>query len=95
MSTPYRLSAESFVGRLLQDVMADASRAQWLKRAEQFEAARPRLGEFYGQSSPEQLRERWLALTEVARACRARAEVCAPHEFARDVENVLTEREAS
>lgn len=61
--------------RVLTDCLNEATRAYWLRRAEQFEAARPRPGDFHGQSTLEDRRRRWRELTAIANACRARAEV--------------------
>ncbi len=64
-----------FLHRVLQDAFADASAAQWLRRAEQLEAARPRPGDFTGRATPAELAERSRRLTAAAEACRARAQL--------------------
>lgn len=69
------LDLDHFAMRLLTDAIGEATRAYWLKRAADFENARPRIGDFHGQATPAQLRERWHKLTAVANACRARAQV--------------------
>lgn len=61
---------EHFRARMLQDALNEATSRYWLRRAEQFEDARPRLGEHLGTQSAEQLRSKWLELTEIATACR-------------------------
>lgn len=93
---PDRLDVEHFTMRLLSDCLAEATRAYWLKRAEQLEAARPTPGDYYGNASREELSERWRRLTEMAEACRARAAVSAGERggaISPDVTDVL--REAS
>lgn len=71
------MDLESFVdqfrARVLQDALSEATSSYWLRRAEQFEDARPRLSEHHGQQSADQLRARWVELTETATACRAAA----------------------
>jgi hypothetical protein len=64
-----------FQRRSIAGAVLDASATQWLKRADEFEAARPRPGDYYGQASREQLRARWDELTQIAKACRAKATV--------------------
>lgn len=91
-----RLDVEHFTMRLLHDCLAEATRAYWLKRAAQLEAARPTPGDYLGSASREELSERWRRLTEMADACRARAAVSAEERgdgISPDVVNVL--REAS
>jgi hypothetical protein len=52
----------------------EGARATRLERlAEEFEAARPRAGEFMGCASPAELSRRWRELTEIAQALRSRA----------------------
>lgn len=69
------LDTEHWAKRLLTECLHEATRAYWLRRAKQFEDARPRHGDFVGQATPEQRRQRWHELTEIANACRARAQV--------------------
>jgi hypothetical protein len=64
---------EHFQHRVIADAVLDASATRWLMRADEFEAARPRHGDFHGQATREQLRARWAELTEIANACRAKA----------------------
>jgi hypothetical protein len=60
---------------VIQDALAEATSDYWERRAEAFEDARPVPGEFHGNETREELRERWLRLTEIAAACRRRATV--------------------
>lgn len=59
--------------RVLQEAVSDGSRRFWLRRAQDFENAKPRLGEFHGKATPEELNARWTWCDQVARACRAKA----------------------
>lgn len=70
-----RLDLNQFVLRLLQDCITEATGTYWIKRAETFEAARPKLDEFYGRADVTEMRRRWQELTEIANACRARAQL--------------------
>ncbi|GAB3253195.1 hypothetical protein GCM10027425_12290 [Alteromonas gracilis] len=58
---------------LLADCLAGGERIYWQRRAERFEWARPRAGDFPGRTTVEERREHYRDLTEVAKACRARA----------------------
>lgn len=79
---------EHFQRRVIQDAMLDGWAATWERAAARFEAARPRLGDFAGQCDLEQRRAKWRELTEIAAACRARAEV-APLDLVVDLDSVL------
>lgn len=70
-----RVDVAAFGRRLVLDAVADASANQWEARARLFEAARPRPDDFHGRASVDDLRRRWIDLTEAAAACRARAAV--------------------
>lgn len=69
--------------RFFRDVMADAfstvSAQQWRERAEQFRWARPRAGDYPGQATIEERRERWRRLTAIAGACDAKAVLIEQH----------------
>lgn len=69
------LDLDHFVMRLLTDALNEATRGYWEQRAEDFLNARPKIGDFHGEATPEQLRERWHRLTAIANACSARAQV--------------------
>lgn len=64
---------DRFRVRVLQDALTEAEAAYWDRRADTFEAARPRPDDFTGQATPQQLARRAARLTDVAQACRARA----------------------
>lgn len=56
---------------MLHEIMVDADKAYWLRRADQFEAA---------------------GLDEIATACRNKASLCEPEDWADDLNNVMSER---
>ena len=70
-----RAYVEHFRARVVQDALAEASAAYWLRRADAFDAARPRSGDYHGNATREALRARYKQLSEMAAACRAAAEV--------------------
>lgn len=70
---------EHFRSRVLQDALVSATRSYWLKRAEAFEAAQHRPGDFVGLCSVEQIEAANRELAEKARACRNRAELALLH----------------
>lgn len=66
---------EHFRTRVLQDALTEATRAYWRHRADMFEAARSRPGDFVGNATPEQIADRDARLAEIAMACRVRGAV--------------------
>lgn len=84
-----------FAARVVQDALAEASAAYWLRRAEAFEAARPCHGDFHGQATREALHARYDLLTQQVAACRAAAHVFTEYglgdDALGDVESVLAE----
>lgn len=66
---------DPFTWGVLADAYNVGRRLWWLKRAQDFEAAKPLPGEFHGNETREQLSARWRWCDEVARACRAKAEM--------------------
>lgn len=59
--------------RMLQDALLDGDVRYWQRRAEDFEWARPRPGEWRGQATEAERAERDQRLAETAEACRAKA----------------------
>lgn len=57
------------------DVIREAEAAYWCRRAATLRWAQPRLGEYHGAATREELRARWLRLAEEAEACENRARV--------------------
>lgn len=64
-----------FRARVLQDALAQATAAYWRRRAEVWEAARPRPGDFTGAATTEELAEANMRCAATALACRQRAAV--------------------
>lgn len=85
---------EHFRARALQGALAQATAAYWLRRAAQFEAAKPRLGEFHGQMTPPELSAKWQELDAIVRACRGRASIAhltGESEYAPELVDALAE----
>lgn len=61
--------------RVVQQAFTDALRWSWEQRADEFEAARPKRGEFHGNATREELLDRDRRLAEIAQACRNRASI--------------------
>jgi hypothetical protein len=81
-----------FRGRVVQDALSEATSAYWERRAEAFEGARPTPNEFHGNETREELRGRWLRLSGIAAACRAKARVSLrSEELSAEVNLVLLE----
>lgn len=59
--------------RMLEDAIAEAMPWHWLRRAQDLDNARPRLGDYHGQATREDRAERYARLTEQAEACRLHA----------------------
>lgn len=68
-----RTAAAHFLHRVLQDFYLELDATYWRRRAEQLEAARPRPGDFHGQSTRAELTARDARLAAAALACRRRA----------------------
>lgn len=81
---------DHFQRRVLQDALAEATAAYWLRRAEDFEAAKP-VEPPGGFANPEQAREQWRRCHETAKACRAAAELARFQDFHSDLEAALGE----
>ena len=75
MDTPDTLTEHvaHFRARVIQDALAEATAAYWVRRAQTFEDARSRAGDYAGEATPERIAARDAELTGIARACRARA----------------------
>lgn len=59
--------------RVLTDALAEGTDAYWQRRAEAFEKAAPRPGDFNGRATPAELAARAERCRATAAACRARA----------------------
>lgn len=62
--------AASIARRFLEDAFVSASAAQWRRRAETLEWARPRPTDYNGRATAEELADRDARLASQARACR-------------------------
>ena len=77
--------------RVIREGILDAQAAQWLRRAEDLEAARPKAGDWHGNATREELRARYDRLTEEAQACRNRARVSVIGGTWPEVDDVLSD----
>lgn len=78
--------------RLLTELVMDGTAACRLRRARQWEDARPRVDDFPGAKTPDELRAAWRRCNEIAKAFRASAEVAPIREaVAADAANVWAE----
>lgn len=68
-----QINPEEYLRGLLIEALADCEYEQWLRRADEFERARPRLGEFSGPGADFVAADARCA--ETARACRSKAAV--------------------
>lgn len=66
---------EHFRKRVLQDALATATSAYWLRRRDAFEAALPRPGDFTGRATAAELEAQRERVAAVALACAERARV--------------------
>lgn len=82
---------EHFRARVLQDALNEATASYWLRRAEQFEQAKPRLGEHFGNRTADDLRAKWRELDEIVRACRNRATVSLWQDLDEETQQILRE----
>jgi len=66
---------DHFRARILQDALTEATAQYWVHRAHQFQQAAPRLGEFRGDATREELNEAWTRCHATAAACRRHAQL--------------------
>ncbi|WP_323793812.1 hypothetical protein [Nocardioides sp.] len=64
-----------FQHRVIQEALNSATQIYFLRRAEEFEWAKPRLDDYHGQASNSELSRQWQRAQEAAQACRNRAAV--------------------
>lgn len=81
---------DHFQRRVLQDALAEATAAYWLRRAEDFERAKP-VEPPEGFTDVEAAREQWRRCHETAQACRHAAELARFQNFDSDLEAALGE----
>jgi hypothetical protein len=90
-SGPLRLH---LAARVLQDALTEATADYWLHRADQFEAAAPKLGEYRGHATRDELNEPWTRCHATATACRRHAQLLMDErseEISDEVASVLKE----
>ena len=95
MVTPHDLGdwLEHFRARVLQDALSEATASYWSRRAEQFQEAAPRLGDFHGKRTREELGIKWREMHTIASACHNAASMAPLQDYSAEVEQGL--REAS
>lgn len=78
--------------RLLTELVTEATAACRLRRAQQFLDSRPRLDDFHGNATPDELRAAWRRCNQIAVAFRASAEIAPIREAVEtDAANVWAE----
>jgi hypothetical protein len=88
------IDIDHFRARILQDALTEATAGYWERRAQQFEDAAPRLGEFHGNATRDELNQRWLDCMATAQACRSHAQLIrneSPEPISEEVLDVLGE----
>jgi len=88
------IDIDHFRERVLQDALTEATAQYWVHRAHQFQQAAPRLGEYHGQATREQLRERWIECMATSQACLSHADLIrneSPEPISAEVAAVLEE----
>jgi hypothetical protein len=73
---------ERLIYRATQQLIIENDPAYWIRRAEEFEAAAPRPGQYLGQATPAELSERWHDCIATAVACRRHAQLLSGQEIA-------------
>jgi hypothetical protein len=87
-----KIDADHFRARVLQDCLTEATAQCWERRAQAFEYAAPRNGDFDGNASPEQLLDAYERCIAIAAACRAHAQLLRdtiPEEICDEVRTAL------
>lgn len=69
---------EQFTTRLIQDAIAHATPATWIRRGDLFTWARPRPDDYTGRATPAEIDDRDRRLAALARACYHRATLSDP-----------------
>lgn len=82
---------DQFAADVLADALSAASSDYWRRRAEAWETAKPKPGDYLGRCTREDLSRAWRRCDERARACRARAEVCDAEEWRELVGDVFAD----
>lgn len=64
---------DMFLRRVIVDALLEADACYWERRAEVLDGAAPRVGEFHGQATRDELNAAWRRCHADARRCRAHA----------------------
>jgi hypothetical protein len=88
------IDIDHFRARVLQDCLTEATAQYWVHRAHQFQQAAPRLGEFHGDATREELNEAWTRCHATSQACLQHADLLRrdyPEPISDEVASVLEE----
>lgn len=66
---------DHFRARVLQDALTEATAAYWIRRAEAFEAAAPRPGDWHGFAQADDLVDQAVRCRQIAENCRHHAQL--------------------
>jgi hypothetical protein len=69
------IDIDHFRARILQDCLTEATAQYWVHRAHQFQQAAPRLDEFHGDATREELNEAWTRCHATSQACLQHADL--------------------
>lgn len=72
---------DHFQRRVMQDALLDGTAVYWRRRADTFEWARPRPGDYLGRATADEVAARDARLAEAAEACRKRGAVALVDEW--------------
>ena len=79
------------LARSLQDGLAEFLPDYWLRRAEAWEAARPRPGDYRGNATPDQLRAADARCAQIAENCRNHAALLRSQFTAEEIDEEVDE----
>jgi hypothetical protein len=88
------IDLDHFRGRILQDALTEATAQYWIHGAHQFQQAAPRVGEYHGQATRDELNQRWLECMATSQACLNHAELIrqeSPEPISEEVSDALGE----
>jgi hypothetical protein len=88
------LDLDHFRARILQDALTEATADYWEQRARDFEAAAPKLGEYHGGATRDELNEAWTRCHATSQACLQHADLLRgeyPEPISDEVASVLKE----
>jgi hypothetical protein len=88
------IDLDHFRARILQDALTEATAQYWVHRAYQFHQAAPKLGEFHGDATRDELNEAWRRCHATTQACLSHADLLRgdyPEPISDEVASVLEE----